>query len=810
MKNKLSDWNYNKHILTYLIIFMLCCAVQNINADNSSQLVRVGYYENEVFQEGASKGTVKTGYAYEYYRKISEYTGWKYQYIYGSYGDLYKMLLDGQIDLLAGLAWKKDREGLIGYPQAAMGNETFSLVKHDTDTDITKSLDTLNGKTIGVLDSAMVDVLAKFLLSHNIKASIITFQAYNELFEAFDSNKINILAAEGDGAYRRDHAEVLCAFGASEYYLCVNINRPDLLRELDTAQAMLAVEEPNYLNSLRMKYYPVSMSSRAFSETERKWLAAHKTINIGYLNRYLPYCDTDKSGHLTGILNELMPTMMHQLGISNIKIKYIACDSYSTMIEKMSNSEIDAIFPVGGGLYYSEENGINQSNPVSSMPPIFIYNSKTNKNLQLNTNAKLNFAVNENNSMQYYYVRTNFPNSNITFYRSIEECFDAILNGDVDGATVNGLRNEILKNRKYRHLSMQQLTEDDDRCFGVEIGNEGLLKILNRGLNIIGAEYAHNLSYKYTSALFSYSLWDMICDHMSIFVVLVIILAAIIILLILRDAKQSKAALNAAEHANKAKTVFLNNMSHDIRTPMNAIVGFTTLAQGSIDDKDKLNEYLSKIAVSSQHMLSLINDVLDMSRIESGKVTIDESKVCLPDLIRDIQTIIQANLSAKHHNLTVKVDITHEYIMTDKLRLNQILLNILSNSIKFTPDGGEIGLSIKESSADSTYSVFTFNISDNGIGMSQEFRSVIFEAFTREKSTTVSGIQGTGLGMAITKKIVDMMGGSIEVNSCEGNGSEFIVTIPCKICEVPIESAEQADTEVDFSGKRVAGRRCRY
>ncbi|MBQ4481555.1 MAG: hypothetical protein II943_13050 [Victivallales bacterium] len=220
-------------------------------------------------------------------------------------------------------------------------------------------------------------------------------------------------------------------------------------------------------------------------------------------------------------------------------------------------------------------------------------------------------------------------------------------------------------------------------------------------------------------------------------------------------------ALVAAERANRAKTVFLNNMSHDIRTPMNAIVGFTSLAVSHLDNQGQVLDYLKKITVSSQHLLSLINAVLDMSRIESGKMTLEETDVHLPDLIRDLRTIIQANVAAKQLQLSIDThDIVHEDIVADRVRLNQVLLNIISNAIKFTPNGGSIGFQIFErKSSDDGRANFEFRIKDTGIGMSKEFQKIVFDAFTREHTSTVSGIQGTGLGMAITKNIVDMMGG---------------------------------------------------
>ncbi len=246
-------------------------------------------------------------------------------------------------------------------------------------------------------------------------------------------------------------------------------------------------------------------------------------------------------------------------------------------------------------------------------------------------------------------------------------------------------------------------------------------------------------------------------------------------------------ALAAAEHANRAKTTFLNSMSHDIRTPMNAIIGFTALAAAHIDNKKQVADYLGKISVSSEHLLSLINDVLDMSRIESGKVKLDERETHLPDVLHDLRTIIQANVHAKQLELYIDtVDVVHEDIFCDKLRLNQVLLNLISNAVKFTAPGGTLSIRVVEKDdAPEGYADYMFHVKDSGIGISREFQKHIFEAFTREQTSTVSGIQGAGLGMAITKNIVDMMGGTISVESEIGKGSEFTVCLQFRISGNP-------------------------
>lgn len=264
----------------------------------------------------------------------------------------------------------------------------------------------------------------------------------------------------------------------------------------------------------------------------------------------------------------------------------------------------------------------------------------------------------------------------------------------------------------------------------------------------------------------------LICSLISLYVAQITILAK----------SHMYQALAAAEHANRAKTTFLNNMSHDIRTPMNAIIGFTALCAKSIDDPEKIAEYLNKIATSSNHLLSLINDILDMSRIESGKVRIEEHEVYLPDVLHDLRTIIQSDVANKNLELFIDtLDVKDENVFCDKLRLNQILLNLMSNAVKYTNPGGTVSLRVEQKPCKrSDYAEFVFRVRDTGIGMSKEFLEVVFQPFERMQTATVSGIQGTGLGISITKNLVEMMGGTITVSSEVGKGSEFTVTLQFK------------------------------
>ena len=935
-------------------------------SESEGSPVRVGYYENEIFEEGARDGAVKTGYAYEYYQKLSEYTGWRYQYVYGEYSDLYQMLLDGDIDLLAGLARREDREGLIAYPDKPMGSEIFNLIGHDADDTLTTDPATLNGRRIGVLDSAMATTLREFLESRGIQAEVVLFQDYVPLFEAFDNREIDVIAAEGDGAHDRADAKLLYAFGESDYYLCVSRSKPSLLDELNAAQAELNINEPNYIDSLKSKYYPISIFSRALSAAERQWVSEHAELRIGYLNNYLPYSGTDASGEATGLVRDIVPRLWEELNLGDIDISYIGFDSYDDMIASLGGGAIDIAFPVGGGMYYSEESGVFQTTPLVSAATELVHKGEYTEQ------TLAHFAVNENNSMQYYFVLTYYPDARITFYPSIDACLKAVNDGEVGCTTLNGLRaNDILRNNRYRDLSLLQTTHNDDRCFGVQIGNAGLLRLLNRGVSVLGADYAQNLAFRYTDQLYSYSLLDMVRDHMALFGSIILAAAALVILFLIRDRTRSRRelvnkeiarkelekanaelaesqqakqreleerlalqgelleqqsrreqqdkmitalasdyrcvyhvdldhddavcyradpndhqqtpegvhfpyyerfawyanhvvaeghregflrfinpdnvraalasdliiayrylaqregreyyemirmagvrhaedrddhivhavglgltvidaemrealdknqalvhALDAAEQANRAKTAFLSNMSHEIRTPMNAIIGLDSLALRNESLSDETREYLEKIGGSARHLLGLINDILDMSRIESGRLVLRKEAFAFSGMLEQINTMVMSQCGEKGLKYECRVigGVSDTYI-GDDMKLKQVLINILSNAIKFTDAPGSVTLTVERTATYEKQSTLRFVIKDTGIGMDQAFIPKIFDAFTQEDSSRNNKFGSTGLGMAITKNIVELMNGTISVQSQKGVGTEFTVVV---------------------------------
>ncbi len=790
----------------------------------------------------------------------------------------------------------------------------------------------------------MVGVLERFLGEHDINALVNKYPDYQSMLDDFDSGAVDAFVAESDGASDRNNAELLYAFGSSDYYLCVTLSRKDLLDELNTAQEMLSVEEPNYINSLRIKYYSASLSSRSLSSVEKEWLSEHNELKVGYLNNYLPYSDTDSSGAVTGLICELLPHMLEKLGIDTLKLSYSGYDNYDDMVADMREGKIDTAFPVGGGLYYSELNGIYQSSTVETAASELVFKGK------YKDTTETDFAVNENNRMQFYYISAHYPDAEMTFYPSIEECLAAVDSGVVSATTLNGLRaNDIIKRSRYNDLSTRKLNYTDDRCFGIKIGNEGLLKLINRGISVMGEDYLQNLPYRYTNGLYTYSALDFLRDN-TVPIAAILLIATVLILffaimsnrrkkkemekkialseklieqqkhredqdrmitamatdyrcvynvdldkndavccrddpndaeqtgvgihfnyyerfrwygenyvdenyrhdfldfiepdnirsalaenaiisyryivkrdgaeyyemirvagvrhtedrddhvvhavglgltVIDKEMRESMAknqmlseALESAEQANRAKTAFLSNMSHEIRTQMNAIIGLDSLALRNTSLPQETKEYLEKIGESAKHLLGLINDILDMSRIESGRVIMRREEFSFRGMIEQINSMVMSQCSEKglKYECTMTGSVS-DYYIGDDMKFKQVLINILSNAIKFTEPPGEITLGVERVASFEDQSTIKFVIKDTGIGMDEAFLPRIFDAFAQEHVGRKNKYGSTGLGMAITKNIVDIMNGTISVSSKKGEGTEFVVNVTLKDCE---------------------------
>ena len=772
--------------------------------ESGAKTVRVGWYEDSYNITGADGE--RSGYGYEYQQSVAAYTGWTYEYVNAGWSDLLKMMQNGELDMMSGVSYTEERAESMLFSELPMGEEKYYLYADLTNTDISASdMKSLNGKRVGLLEGSIhATQFYAWEEEHNLQLEHVSINGLEDAMDKLKNHEIDCVVSAETPQLVEFGTSAVYTIGGSGIYFVINKDRPDLKEELDNAMRKLQSEKPFYADELYQRYLSATAAA-VLSGEEKDWLEEHGSIRVGCLNNDSGISSVDEeSGEMTGVIDDYVRSAEGCLSNQTLKFELTGFDSQEEQIQALKDGKIDMIFHFAANPSAAEQNGFILSNTV-----LTVNMAAVTAQSYFDENAENTVAVNKGNLMLKWYISYNYPKWKTVEYDSDEAVEKAVKSGEADCMVAEtGLLTKYIEDTKLHIVS---LIQSGNTVFAVSLEDTVLLSILNKTLMTMSSSMLSGSLSMYENTSEKITVLDFIRENLIVF----ILLFACILLLILgflrksraAEAKAKKAAgqsmelnkklqeshqelevaLMRAESANAAKTTFLNNMSHDIRTPMNAIIGFTSLAASHVDNKDKVKEYLAKISTSSEHLLSLINDILDMSRIESGKVKINENPLHLPDLLHDIRTIVQPNIASRQLDFLIDtVDVRDEDIIADKLRLTQVLLNILSNGIKFNKIGGTIGIRVKQlKSAPTGYGSYQFIIKDTGIGMKPEFQKHIFESFSREETSTVSGIQGTGLGMAITKNIVDMMGGSITVKSEEGKGSEFVVNLTFKLSDKP-------------------------
>jgi len=791
------------------------------------KVVRVGYYEEDGIQMGGDDGAVKSGYAYDYYQRLKLYSNWKYEYVYGPYGELYEKLINGEIDLLAGLAYKPERTAVLSYPQDPMGASQYLFFKRSSNEYVTSELESLNGKRIGVLTGAQVKVVEKYLSTHNIQAEVVVYDDLKEQDEAVKRGYVDVILAEGYNTFKDMKLEVCFEAGTSDFYLVVNKARPDILADLNRAQHRLNLENPHFISDLTRKWFKRTIFTTNLSTTERKWLAEHKTFVVGCFNNYLPYSAFDEDGNVNGVVKDIVPEIFKALNIWDIDVQYKGYDSFEELAKALKNHEVDVIFPAISHYWIAEKADMLPTDPVINTQFNILYKG------EYPDMSKARIAVSKTNSVMDSYRAVYYPNNKAQYYGSDEECINAISRGEADVMLVGSIRAEYLLRDKDKDLNIAQLNSDTAIGFvGLNSESEGI-GVLNHGLSLMDKDYIFNRSYAYLPS-HDMSIGEFLKKNVWVPVGGLVVLFSLIIFFIARENRRNQEhlreteeqyeetralneelqtqharmeeAMAAAEIANNAKSTFLFNMSHDIRTPLNAIIGFTELAERDPDNVEHNKEYRKKVKLASHQLLDILDNVLEMARIENNKLIIDEEVVDFNVLFNSWLAVFEGEMMKKNLKFESSFDIEHQFLYTDRIHVSEVVMNVISNSVKYTPEGGTIFVGVKElPGANEAECNIEFVVRDTGIGMSEEFVSEIFEQFTRAYNSTQNGIQGTGLGMAIVKSILDKMNGTITVKSKLGEGTEIVFTIPHRIgkAQSMVVDKEKQLEVVDFSGKRL-------
>ena len=783
-------------MLSLLLLLSAVLPVKAAAETASAKVVRVGSFEdtfNYVNEKGARKG-----YGYELLETLSGYTGWQFEYVTCDWSDCFEKLKNGEIDIIGGISYTEDRTQEMLFSDEPMGVEKYYLYADLSRADISASdFKTLNGKKIGVLMGTEPEVmLTEWEEKYGLKTEHVNISNNEDVKQKLANHEIDCFVSLEESFWAERGISTITRVGESGIYYAINKKRPDIKEELDDAMRALDEAVPFYTADLYKRYFSMDYTPILTGE-EKAWLRKHGAIRMGFLASDSGVSTYDPAtGEFTGVITDYIQFAADCLGNQELEFQLVGYDSKEAELDALKSGEIDMIFHCDQNPNLAEEYHFACTNTTWTSNLMAVTNKQ-----HFNENNVNRIAVPQNKLSLKKYLAFYYPQWEIVDCDTQEDAARLVKDGQAD-CFVTGISSENKYSKKYSFYSVP-LVNPVRSCFAVNSGNRSLLSILNKTIKAMPVNMLAGALAMYKSSARKVTLSDFIKDNFFKVMLISSIAVAVVlltILMLLQKARKAEAAarkaasdtqeLNAklqvavekAESANRAKSTFLSNMSHDIRTPMNAIIGFTTLALSNIDDTDRVKDYLGKTLASSNHLLSLINDVLDMSRIESGKIHLEEVEVNLSDVLHDLKTIVSGQIYAKQLELYMDVmDVTDEDVYCDKTRLNQILLNLLSNAIKFTPAGGTVSVRVRQLAGKVRgCGQYEFRIKDNGIGMSQEFAQKIFEPFERERTSTVSRIQGTGLGMAITKNIVDMMGGTIEVQTAQGKGTEFTVCVPMR------------------------------
>jgi len=623
-----------------------------------------------------------------------------------------------------------------------------------------------------------------------------------EITEKLLSGDVDMAA----GIYKGDvdNARVLFSerdmeVGGEECYFAVNINHAPLLEELNKALDEIHTSNPMFTVALLEKYYGQESQLQILTDKERNYLDEAGSLNIGYVKDNMPLSDRGEDGRPVGVIEVLLAHLSDYL---EVDLNPVCYDTTEAMQSALQLGEIDAAFPIYSDLWLTESKGLSQTEDIISDRVMIVYKGNYREDLMDKV------ALSEVGLGQRYYLAAYYPESERIFYNTREEAFQAIQNGEANcmiGCS-SILQRFLGEHTRYEDFHIAYLDVSENFSLAVKRSNCVLTRILNKAVLQLDSAMVTSAVVQYSYVETPYTIMDVIRRYaVAIIMILIFFFAVLLWVFIayqrkvkqfnMEQAKTNAAlvdALNAANAANNAKSLFLSNMSHDIRTPMNGIIGMTAIAGAHIDDKARVEDALGKIAVSSKHLLALINEVLDMSKIEAGKVDLNEELFSLSELMDNLLTLNKPQADAKMQDMTVHIlNISHEQVIGDSLRLQQVFTNLVSNAVKYTPEGGKIEITFSEKPSGSPkLGRYEFVVEDNGVGMSQEYLPHIFEAFTREEQGDGGQVQGTGLGMPIARNIVRMMDGDINVESALGQGSKFTVSLFLKLPDTENASYE--------------------
>lgn len=798
MKKDNSD-QYARRVIRGL--FLLClwvfCLLRPVSVCRAEgKVVRVGSFEdtfNFIDQNG-----VRRGYGYELMQKIAGYTGWTFEYVTCDWSNCFEKLENGEIDIMGDISYTDERAEKMLYSDMPMGEEKYILYADLEASGIRPSeLSTINGRHVGALLGSKTEMmLTAWEKKHGIETTHSNTSNFDEVNRKLAAHEIDCFVSLEQPFWKERGISRIDMIGKSDIYFVINKNRADIKKELDEGMRQLEADDPFFLADLYKQYFSFDIKPVLTGE-EQNWVNEHGAIRIGYLKDEPGVSVMDPvTGKKGGVLYDYMEYADDCLGNQHLDFEPIEMESRAALREALQTGKIDMIFTVSNP-NAGEEKGIAFTNTAWTYNLFAVTEKKPFEEMAANRVAILEDNLPVRRHIEYYY-----PQWMIIPCRSVEEARNKTVRGEAD-CFVTGAR-QAVKYTERNALYSFPLSRPLEISFGVKSGQPQLLSVLNKTLKAMPIGMLSSSFSMHENAKHKVTLEDYIKDNLLLFsasfLLVTLLILSIFILLLQKARKAEHAARTAAgkakdlneklqiavekaEGANRAKTNFLNNMSHDIRTPMNAILGYNRLMRKKLTDP-QLIDYQRKIEQSGSLLLSIINHVLDMARIESGKSKLDENAEVVGTILDEVYGVFAPEAAKKEIRMKKTIAVEHRSLICDGTKIREIFVNLISNAVKYTPRGGSVEVNVNELPCEREgFARIQTVVTDTGIGMSKEYLPTIYDSFSRERNTTMGKVAGTGLGMAIVKELVTMMGGTIEVKSELGEGTTFTVTLDHKIAE---------------------------
>lgn len=768
---------------------------------DEATIIRVGYIDLDGFISKQDNETY-SGYGAEYLKEIAKHTDWQYEYIYDTWANCFEKLKTGEIDILCMAQYTNERDKDIDYSKYPIGVEsTIIYTLLENDHMYYNDFAAFDGMTVAVLDSSFqhtsLDAYAK---TNGFTYKTKSYSSYDEMLQALKKGSVDAFAT-GSLALHKD-LKTLCKFGSDPFYIVAKEGNSSILNPLNRALETIKSHNPYFESDLYSKYYSTSASTTKplLTREEAEFINSQSVITIGNIQDCAPIADYhSKNNEFTGITIDILDLISKE---TNLEFKYVPIPLDAEPIEYLKENNVDLV----AGIFYDEE-AADEKNLILSQPYLTSSLAIVCKEKRaFNKSTDLTMAISTSFSTAEDYIKSIYPNFAIYTYPTNDLCLEAVLKGNVDVMLQNAyFISHKLQNPKYDSLEvMPAYYAQENLCIASlkKYNNEMLMSIISKTIDVLDEEQINEIVVNNTFAdPYRLTINDFFVKYRALITATSIPIFLCIFLLLsaamLRQKHNKELlkknmllthAIQQAQQASHAKSQFLSRMSHEMRTPMNAIIGLTALAEHYIDEKRRIEEYLKKITFSSKMLLNIINDVLDMSAIESEKLKIAHEPFDLKQLLNSLSGTyyIQCKQKGIDFEMILK-DITYETLRGDQLRLNQILINLLSNAIKFTEPKGRISLTATQCKTQNNGIYMRFEIRDTGCGIEDAFLDRIFEPFEQNDATTARIHGGSGLGLSIAKNLTQLMNGKIFVTSSIRQGSTFTVELPFGLPQSQVE-----------------------